>query len=216
MEYESNYHDNGIIVKCPKCGHTEIVGEKDFNNGGLECDNCIDSMRFCYADPPYLGCGKKFYGKLHPEAHIWDDPQTHQDLITKLCDEYTDGWAMSLGSTTLHTILPMCPSDVRVMAWVKPFASFKANVTVAYTWEPVIVRGGRKRLRKQDTIRDYVAANITLKKGLTGAKPEQFSYWIFRVLNMMPQDEFIDMFSGTGGVMDAWEKFKREPELQFH
>jgi hypothetical protein len=28
--------------------------------------------------------------------------------------------------------------------WVKPFAAFKPNVGLAYTWEPVILRGGRR------------------------------------------------------------------------
>jgi len=30
-------------------------------------------MRFAYADPPYLGCGRR-YVDSHPDALIWDDP----------------------------------------------------------------------------------------------------------------------------------------------
>lgn len=53
-------------------------------------------MRFAYADPPYLGCGKKLYGDRHEQAADWDDPERHRQLVEQLCDEFKDGWAMSL------------------------------------------------------------------------------------------------------------------------
>lgn len=155
-------------------------------------------MRFAYADPPYLGCGA-LYAKHHPEALIWDDPETHRRLIDRLSDDWPDGWALSGNSTTLKTILPMCPADCRVMAWVKPFAVFKPNVGVAYAWEPVIVRGGRRRTREQETVRDWLAENITLRRGLTGAKPAAFVHWVLDVLNAQPGDTMDDLFPGTGG-----------------
>jgi len=58
-------------------------------------------------------------------------------------------------------------------------------------------------------VRDYCACNITLKKGLVGAKPEGFCMWLFDLLQMNPDDEFHDLFPGTGGVMLAWEKWRR-------
>lgn len=166
-------------------------------------------MRFCYADPPYLGCGKKRYGGMHEQAADWDNPERHRQLVEQLCGEFPDGWAMSLHSPGLRTILPMCPEDCRVAAWVKPFAVFKPNVTVAYAWEPVIFRGGRKRSRAMPTARDWVRACITLKTGCPGAKPEGFSMWLFDLLNMEPGDEFVDMFPGSGGVQKAWDQFCR-------
>ena len=126
-------------------------------------------MRIAYADPPYLGCGAKHYGDRHESAADWDSLDTHRQLIDRLVAEYPDGWAMSLHSPSLRELLPLCPEDVRVMAWVKPFAVFKKNVTVAYAWEPVIVRGGRKRPTDMPTVRDWVSANITLKRGCPGA-----------------------------------------------
>jgi len=95
-----------------------------------------------------------------------------------------------------------------VMAWVKPFAAFKPNVNPAYAWEPVIVRGGRKRTREQPTVRDWVSSNITLQRGVVGAKPETFCLWLFDVLGLEPGDEFVDIYPGTGGVMRAWEKYQ--------
>lgn len=163
-------------------------------------------MRFCYADPPYIGQAKKHYSHDPRCAEV-----DHQALIDGLA-EY-DAWALSLSSPTLRAILPMCPEGVRVMAWVKPFCAFKVNVNPAYAWEPVIVNGGRKRTREQETIRDWLAEPITLRKGLVGAKPEAFCYWLFEVVNMHPDDEFIDLFPGTGGVSRAWESWKRQARL---
>ncbi len=154
-------------------------------------------MRFAYADPPYLGYAS-FYD--HPETHVWDLPETHQMFIGALSDWFPDGWALSLTSTNLKQILPMCPPDVRVMAWVKPFASFKKGVNPAYAWEPLVLRGGRRRTDGQErTVRDWTAANITLRKGLVGAKPPDFCRWVLDVLGYRrSEDEIVDLFPGTG------------------
>lgn len=159
-------------------------------------------MRFAYADPPYLGLAKAFYGDLHPEAARYDTIEAHQELIERLGNEFPDGWAMSLHQKSLRQILPLCPDDARVMAWVKPFCSFKPGVGVAYAWEPIIVRGGRKRQRTQRTVRDWVSANIALERGLRGAKPRKFCEWLLDVLNVEPGDEVIDIFPGSG-IFDA-------------
>lgn len=169
-------------------------------------------MKFAYADPPYLGCGA-MYSHLHPDALAWNDLESHRRLIERLSDDFPDGWAMSLHSPSLRAILPLCPEDVRVMAWVKPFCAFKANVNPAYSWEPVIVRGGRKRTRWEEKIRDWVSERITMKKNCPGAKPRDFCWWIFDVLNMHPGDEFHDLFPGSGMVGDAWAEWKRQPRL---
>ena len=155
-------------------------------------------MRVAYADPPYIGQAKRRYSHDPRCAEV-----DHAELVGQL-NEY-DAWALSLSSTTLRIVLPMCPGDVRVMAWVKPFAVFRPNVNPAYAWEPVIVRGGRKRERYEKTVRDWVSCNITLKRGLCGAKPEGFCFWLFDVLGMQPSDEFHDLFPGTGAVSRAWE-----------
>ena len=166
-------------------------------------------MRFAYADPPYLGLAAKFYGHLHPEAAEYDRPEKHQELIDRLCDEF-DGWALSLHTPTLKAILNMCPDDVRIGAWVKPFASFKKNVTRAWVWEPIILWGGRPIPITQNTVRDWIespsiAENITLRRGFTGAKPAAVTWWIFDWLNMQPGDDFTDMFPGSGAVTKAYD-----------
>lgn len=158
-------------------------------------------MRFAYADPPYLGLAVKLYSDQHPEAAVYDTVEGHSRLIERLCDEFPDGWAMSLHTPSLRTILPLCPSDVRTMAWVKPFCSFKPNVRVAYAWEPIIVRGGRPfKGREQDTVRDWCAVNMAMKKGFPTAKPAGLVRWLLSVLNAQRSDEIIDLFPGSGSV----------------
>jgi hypothetical protein len=164
-------------------------------------------MRAAYADPPYLGLAAKFYGDCHEEAAEYDDPRAHERLIVRLCDEF-DSWALSLHEPSLRKILPMCPPDARVGAWVKPFCSFKLNVTRAWAWEPVIFRFSRKRTREQGTWRDFVSEPMTMRRGFPSAKPEAFCFWIFEGLNLLPDDEFSDLFPGSGAVGDAWDKWR--------
>lgn len=163
-------------------------------------------MKFAYADPPYLGCGR-LYAKHHPEARVWDDPETHRELITKLVDEYPDGWALSCHTPSLQTLLPMCPDDVRIGAWVKPFHAYKKGVRPAYAWEPLIYRGGRNKKPpvpekggKAITPKDFISANITLKKGLTGVKPPAFNEWVIALLGYQSGDTLDDLFPGLGGM----------------
>ena len=163
-------------------------------------------MKLAYADPPYYG-----YGNLYNDTAIaaecrYDDLSAWADLIGDLCTRY-DGWALSMTSGNLHDILPMCPPGTRIAAWVKPFAAFKANVRIAYTWEPVIFMPGRDRSRDGASVgRDHLAEGITMKRGLTGVKPDRFNSWVLDLLGWMPGDEFEDMFPGSGGmdrVVDA-------------
>lgn len=153
-------------------------------------------MRFAFGDPPYIG-----------QAHRYPEKQEvdHVQLITKL-EEY-DGWALSCSSSTLQQILAMCSNDVRIAAWVKPFCSFKPGVNPAYAWEPIIWKSARPRTREQVTVRDWVSTPITLKRGLVGAKPNIFCFWLFELLNIEPGDTFDDLFPGTRAVSQAFEQW---------
>jgi len=162
-------------------------------------------MRFAYADPPYIG--RAYYYRNHPD---YAGEVDHAELVSRLVREYPDGWALSLSSPSLRVVLPMCPDDVRVMAWVKPFCSFKPGINPAYAWEPIIVRGGRKRGRDVPTVRDWVSANITLQKGLTGAKPPSVCRWLFDVLGATKEDTLDDLFPGTGIVTAEWNAWRAE------
>jgi len=164
-------------------------------------------MKVAYADPPYPGCAH--YYKDHPD---YGGEVDHVALVEQLLE--FDGFVLHTSSTAgLRLVLPLVPDDVRVMSWVKPFCAFKANVPVAYSWEPVFVRAARKPVvSKRLTLRDHISQSITLKKGLTGAKPPEVCRWAFEVVGARPGDELIDMFPGTGIVSETWSHWCHEVE----
>jgi len=176
----------------------------------LDCENAkipvngvpvfdpMRGLRAAYADPPYAEQARRRYGC--PEVD-------HKELITRL--ETFDTWALSLSSTTLRQVLPMCPAGVRVGAWVKPWAVFRPNVNPAFAWEPVIFKIARGRTRQQPTTRDWVSANATARRGLCGVKPDAFCFWIFETLNLVGGDEFYDLYEGTGAVTRAFRLWVR-------
>lgn len=168
-------------------------------------------MHFAYADPPYPG--RAYYYKQEPS---YAGEVDHRQLVDRLVAQYPDGWALSTSSPVLTAILPLCPEDVRVMAWVKPFASFKPNINPAYAWEPVIIHGGRTRGRTLPTIRDWCSANIALKKGLVGAKPEVFCHWILDVLNVRAEDRIDDLYPGTNVFQQCVDQRNRQMRLGQH
>lgn len=181
-------------------------------------------MRFAYADPPYIGQAKKHYGKEATYAGEVD----HSQLLISLASYH--GWALSCSSPSLRILLPLVPVDARIAAWVKPFCAFKPGVNPAYAWEPVIYRTPRKREREEATVRDWtrvngeriqygrpeyadwVASNITLRRGLSGAKPEAFCFWMFDLLGLTDADSLDDLFPGSGAVtraLDSWRRQRR-------
>jgi hypothetical protein len=98
-------------------------------------------------------------------------------------------------------------------AWVKPFAAFKKNVNPGYTWEPVIFKAARKLTADEPTVRDYLAEPITLRRGVSGAKPDAFCFWLFKLLGLEPGDEFDDLYRGSGAVGEAWLRWSSEGRL---
>lgn len=163
----------------------------------------MTTLRLAYADPPYLGCCR-LYDHHHPDGRCWDDLDTWRHLINRLVG-YPDGWALSLHTPSLQAILPLCPDDVRVAAWVKPFHALKRGVRPSYGWEPVIFRGGRNAGHRPPekggdatTPPDFIAASITMRRGLTGAKPERVCEWILDLLGHRPGDTVDDLYPGTG------------------
>ena len=161
-----------------------------------------------YADPPYPGQSAKHYAD-HPD---YAGEVDHAQLLEGLAAY--DGWVLHTSSVALRDVLPLCPSDARLMAWVKPFAAFKRNVSVAYAWEPVIVRAARKPVVSGRVVmRDFISESITMKRGLTGAKPEAVCRWAFEVVGAEPDDELEDLFPGSGAVSRAWDTWRSELRL---
>jgi hypothetical protein len=181
-------------------------------------------VRIGYADPPYPGQSKKHYGD-HPD---YAGEVDHYELAEQL-REY-DGWVLHTSSPSLFHVQQALrsvgewpqmedgsfrPGTYRVMAWVKPFAAFKRNVPVAYAWEPVLVKPCRKPIVSGRVVmRDFISEPITLKRGLSGAKPEAVCRWAFEVVGAQQGDEMHDMFPGSGAVQRAWDTWSTELRLE--
>jgi hypothetical protein len=168
-------------------------------------------VRIAYADPPYPGMSH-FY-REHPD---YAGEVDHAELVDRLERDY-DGWVLHTAATTLHHVLALCPADVRVCSWVKTFASWKAGVHVVFAWEPVLIRMARVHKRDPDneipSITDWIACPITLKRGLTGAKPEPVVHWALRICGARSSDDFHDLYPGSGAVERAWATYRDQGEL---
>lgn len=163
-------------------------------------------MKIGYADPPYIGCAN-----LYRDHQDFGGEVDHSKLIERLESEY-DGWVLH-ASATPHSMAVLAPlvekTGARWMTWVKGFAAFKRNVSVAYAWEPVIIKPARKPVvSKRIVMRDWVESSITLKRGLTGAKPEKVCHWAFEMVGARPDDVLDDMYPGTGAVSKAWQSWR--------
>lgn len=165
-------------------------------------------MKIAYADPPYIGC-----------AHLYSDQPEfsgeidHVALVERLEAEF-DGWVLHAAATprSLAVLAPLVErTTARWMAWTKGFAAFKRNVSVAYAWEPVIVKPARKPVvNGRLVMRDWIECPITMRRGLTGAKPEKVCHWAFEMVGARPDDELADLFPGTGAVERAWLTWQRK------
>lgn len=168
----------------------------------------VRPLRLAYADPPYPGMSKRYYGDHTDYAGEVD----HAELIRRLST--FDGWALSTSARSLPTVLALCPPGVAVAAWVRgerPGASFAP----LNAWEPVIYCGGRAvdpvgETRRTDTLVHGVTVRTTDPRRVIGAKPAAFCRWVFDLLGAQPQDEFVDVFPGSGGVLRAWRVFAGE------
>jgi hypothetical protein len=91
-------------------------------------------MKIGYADPPYIGCAHLYAD--HPD---YAGEVDHAALIQRLESEF-DGWVLHASATkdSMAVLAPLvAQTSARWCSWVKGFAAFKRNVSVAYAWEPV-------------------------------------------------------------------------------
>lgn len=181
-------------------------------------------IRFAYADPPYPGKARKYYGG-HPD---FGGEVDHAALIAQLERDF-DAWALSTDQASLREILPLCPAPIRrgsvgggvrhqfrVLAWCKPQAQYPSRGGPFYGWEPVILRGGR---RDAPSTRDWLAVSSEARlrshepTWVRGAKPAAFTRWLIECAGLRPDDEFHDLFPGSGAVSAEWERWRSQPPL---
>jgi hypothetical protein len=165
-------------------------------------------VKIGYADPPYIGCAHLY--AAHPD---FGGEVDHAALIERLQSDF-DGWVLHAAATprSMAILAPLVEqTGARWMSWVKGFAAFKRNVSVAYAWEPVIVKPCRKPVvSKRLVMRNWIQESITMKRGLTGAKPEAVCHWAFEMVGARPDDYLTDLYPGTLAVTKAWMTWQRK------
>jgi hypothetical protein len=158
-------------------------------------------MVFAYADPPYPG-----KARYYPEKTEVD----HASLIVRLTTQYPDGWALSTSSGALRRVLSLCPDGVRICVWFRGPRRTKSYRTLT-SWEPLIVHGGRPlatdRVQLECDGLIYQGRYRAFPGYMIGAKPPQFSEWMFRQLGATHGDSLDDLFPGSGAVSVAWARF---------
>lgn len=146
---------------------------------------------------------RRYYGSEPTYAGEVD----HAELVASLTGGGFAGWALSTSAKALRDILPLCPREARVCAWVKPHGASPLTWGLHNVWEPLIVLQGR-RLRPGR--RDALVALPARGGGtLMGRKPLAFCAWLFSTLGMLPGDELVDLFPGTGVVGRSWLELSR-------
>lgn len=148
-------------------------------------------MRFGYADPPYPGLARRYYGC--PEVD-------HVELVAHLEAEFPDGWALSTSGAAARQVWGLCPPDTRLAVFVRGERRVPAK-RPRYAWEALFVRGGRSRLRAASEpcgdVLDFRGRQHSHPGALVGMKPAAFASWMFGLLGAGLGDELVDLFPGS-------------------
>lgn len=192
-------------TRCRQAAHR-------FKSGKVLRPTTDRPLRLGYADPPYPGRSKRYYGD-HPD---YAGEVDHTRLVEQLVDDFPDGWALSTSADALQAVLALCPPHARVAAWVRGERPVRA-LRPLNAWEPVIFAGGRALEPSTGSPRRLDALVYTARPRLTdphrviGSKPAAFCYWLFDLLGALPGDELVDVFPGSGGVARAWRYYSTTP-----
>ena len=180
--------------------------------------------KFAIADPPYYGRAKRWYGQggvgygygrgqadNHPEAHIWDTPDRHINLIKVLENDY-DGFAIATSVLGLNVYLKhisLAPSSgYRLCIWHKPISAPSAS-RIRNAYEPIIIKVHKDRLGYKSHARldDIRTIKIT-KNGFIGSKPKEWVWWVLDLMGADKHDEIDDLFYGSGAVTTAIKEWR--------
>lgn len=169
-------------------------------------------MRIAYADPPYPGQSKRLYGD-HPD---YAGEVDHAELIADLFSRF-DAWALSTSVQALPAVLRFCPDRVRVCCWLKRATSPPMGDNRMYSWEPVILCDTPNPQRPTRMHCEANADQYTFRAKregyVVGAKPRAFCFWLFDAMGAKPDDEFVDVFPGSGSVTEAWNAWRAQGRM---
>lgn len=169
-------------------------------------------MKFGYADPPYPGLARKYYGC---------DEVDHAKLVVWMLRSFPDGWALSTSAEALESVLAIVRGALkrrRLSAkWLRVCVCLKrsrhgASYYARNAWEPLIVYGGRPLALTpaevlDDVLLDTGRGQKSHPDALVGMKSAAFAEWMFRMLGAQRGDELVDVFPGSGVIGRAWQLY---------
>jgi len=91
-------------------------------------------MRLAYADPPYIGLARRYYG----DQPTFDGEVDHDELVSRLASY--DGWALSCSSASVPAIAEILSRrsiDARLAVWVRTPAPHPTAAIVTL-WPPAV------------------------------------------------------------------------------
>jgi hypothetical protein len=191
---------------CRQAAHRTKIRRAELERGA-------SPMHFAYADPPYPGRARRYYGE-HPD---YAGEVDHAALLERL--QRYDGWALSTSSDSLAGVLSLCVAQdlrVEVAAWCRA-ARPHPIARVVTAWEPVVYIPGRRARQSGAAVADALVgvaarARATLPAYVIGAKPPEFCRWVFELLGATIGDELDDLFPGSGIVARSWSWYQgRDP-----
>ena len=84
------------------------------------------------------------------------------------------------------------------MSAVAAVITYASTTITVFVDDPYVSAAGKPVVSKRLVMRDWIQESITLKRGLTGAKPEAFCRWVLDLLGYIEGDEVEDVFPGSG------------------
>jgi hypothetical protein len=188
--------------RCRQAAHRAKIGRSELRATGRP-------LRLAYADPPYPGTARRYYGH-HPD---YAGEVDHVALLSRLATY--DGWALSTSARALPAVLSMAVGlglEVRVAVWHRyPRPHPRARIVNA--WDPVVYVPAGPRARPAGTravVDSIIGAGVahsmrrTLPGAVVGMKSPRFCEWLFRLLGGAPGDTLDDLFPGSGIVARSW------------
>ena len=173
-------------------------------------------MKLAIADPPYLGRAALWYGgkgraagrgcltpEFHPDAHEWDSPAKHIELMVAMEGEF-DGWAMACSGKTLTPLIGTADRLGAKLAIWHVTNAIPDGARARNVWEAVFYRvpDSRRAVGTGYRVADLLSAAHPVS-GFVGSKPSAWTHWVLDLLGFQPGDEVTDVFPGSGAVERA-------------
>jgi hypothetical protein len=169
--------------------------------------------RLAYADPPYPGLSRRYYGD-HPD---YAGEVDHRELLSRL--QRYDGWALSTSAAALPRICAQAEElgirGIRVAAWVRGSRPHP-HAGILNAWEPVVYRPAPRGARiLTHAIQDVLETarprrRPTLPGNVVGMKRPEYLAWVFELMGAAQGDTLEDLYPGSGIVGRTWLFFQGE------